>query len=239
MAGFLRCWRRIDLQSRWLAAPASSKAQLAEKPMADRPVDRSYQAKTPEEARSAYDDWAECYEADLCATGYRIPAMIAAVFTRYVPADAAPILDAGCGGGIQAEPLAELGFGPMTGIDLSDGMLGIARNKALYAELKQQVMGERLDFEDNQFAAIICSGVITPGHAPAHSFQELVRVARPGARIVFSLRSDDGQKPEYPAAIDGLTQAGAWTHVFSTKSFHSMPYGEPDVLHQVHVYEVL
>ena len=86
---------------------------------------------TPEEARSAYDDWAESYEADLCATGYRIPAMIAAVFTRYVPADAAPILDAGCGGGIQAEPLAELGFGPMTGIDLSDGMLEIARSKAL------------------------------------------------------------------------------------------------------------
>jgi SAM-dependent methyltransferase len=165
--------------------------------------------------------------------------MIAAVFTRYVPADAAPILDAGCGGGIQAEPLAELGFSPMTGIDLSDGMLEVARSKGLYAELKQQVMGERLDFEDDQFAAIICSGVFMPGHAPPHSFQELVRIARPGARIVFSLRSDAGQKPEYLAAVDSLTEAGAWLHVFSSKPFYSMPYGEPDVLHQIHVYEVL
>ena len=81
--------------------------------MTDRPVDESYATKTPEEARSAYDDWAESYEANLCATGYRIPAMIAAVFTRYVPADAAHILDAGCGGGIQAEPLIELGFDPI------------------------------------------------------------------------------------------------------------------------------
>ena len=77
--------------------------------MTDRPVDRSYYAETPEEARTAYDDWAEKYETDLCAMGYRIPAMIASVFTRYVSADAGPVLDAGCGGGIQAEPLAELG----------------------------------------------------------------------------------------------------------------------------------
>lgn len=206
--------------------------------MADRPVDRSYRAASPEEQRLAYDDWAASYEADLCATGYRIPAMIAAIFTRYVPADAAPILDAGCGGGIQAEPLSELGYGPMTGVDLSDGMLDVARGKGLYAELKRQVMGERLDFEDDRFAAIICSGVITPGHAPPHSFLELVRVARPGARIIFSLRADAGQKPEYPAAIDSLTESGAWAHVFSSKPFHSMPYGEPGILHQIHVYEV-
>ena len=206
--------------------------------MTDRPVDRSYYAETPEEARSAYDDWAAKYEADLCAMGYRIPAMIASVFTRYVPSDAGPVLDAGCGGGIQAEPLAELGYGPITGIDLSDGMLAVARSKNIYAGLKQQVMGETLDFPDHHFAAVICSGVITPGHAPAHSFNELVRISRPGARIIFSMRSDPSQKPEYPAAVEALAKDGAWAHVFSTKPFHSMPYGEPDVLHQVHVYEV-
>ena len=112
--------------------------------MADRPVDRSFKAKTAGEAQSAYDDWAASYERDLCAMGYRIPAMIAAVFTRYVPAD----------------------------------------------------------------AAALCSGVITPGHAPAHSFDELIRVAPHGARIVFSLRSDENQMPEYSAAVQRLTDVG-------------------------------
>lgn len=206
--------------------------------MTDRPVDRSYYAETPEEARSAYDDWAAKYESDLCAMGYRIPAMIASVFTRYVDASAGPILDAGCGGGIQSEPLAELGYDPIIGIDLSEGMLDVARSKNIYTDLKQQVLGETLDFPDDHFAAVICSGVITPGHAPAHSFNELVRITRPGAPIVFSMRSDASQKPEYPAAVQALVDAGAWAHVFSTKPFRSMPYGEPDVLHQVHVYEV-
>ena len=117
-------------------------------------------------------------------------------------------------------------------------MLDVARSKNIYAELKQQVMGETLDFPDDHFAAVICSGGITTGHAPAHSFNELVRITRPGARIIFSMRSDASQKPEYPAAVEALTRNGAWAHIFSTKPFYSMPYGEPDVLHQVHVYEV-
>ena len=90
-------------------------------------VSKSYHANSVEEQQEAYDNWAVQYEADLCAMGYRILAMITAVFTRYVPVGTAPILDAGCGGGIQAEPLAMLGYGPIMGIDLSDGMLEVAR----------------------------------------------------------------------------------------------------------------
>ncbi len=206
--------------------------------MSDRPVDASYRVRSVAEQRAAYDDWAARYEGDLCAMGYRIPAVMAAVFTRYVAAGAGPILDAGCGGGIQAEPLAALGYGPITGIDLSDGMLAVARAKGIYAGLKQQTLGETLDFAADRFAAVLSSGTITPGHAPAHSFDELVRVARPGARIVFSLRSDAAQLPEYPAALARLEAAGAWRPVFATAPFASMPYGEPDIRHQIHCYEV-
>ena len=69
-------------------------------------VSHSYQASSLEEQQAAYDRWAKDYEADLCAMGYRIPAMIAAVFTRFVASGMAPILDAGCGGGIQSEDAA-------------------------------------------------------------------------------------------------------------------------------------
>ena len=207
--------------------------------MTNRPVEKSYQVKTPAQAQAAYDDWAETYEADLCAAGYRIPAMIASIFTRFVPQDAGPLLDAGCGGGIQIEPLVELGYGPFIGIDLSEGMLAVAAKKNLYEKLLPQTMGERLDFDDDAFAAVICAGVITPGHAPPHSLEELVRVTRPGGKIIFSLRSDEKQLPAYPAAVEDLTARKVWSPVFATKPFHSMPYGEPEVLHQVHVYEVM
>lgn len=205
--------------------------------MSDSKVGHSYQARTPQEQQAAYDDWAESYERDLCSMGYRIPAMAAAVFTRHVAADAAPILDAGCGGGIQAEPLVAIGYGPFTGIDLSEGMLSIARSKGIYAELRQMALGGRLDFPDGAFAAILSCGTITPGHAPPESFDDLIRVTRPGGRLVFSLRDDATQDPAYPAALERLTQADAWHPVFATEPFHSMPYGEPEVRHRVHVYE--
>ena len=201
-------------------------------------VSRSYGVRNLEEQQAAYDQWAEAYEPDLCAMGYRIPTILSTVFTHFVSPGAVPILDAGCGGGIQAEAIAMLGYGPITGIDLSQGMLTIAREKGFYAELRQMTLGDSLDFADNSFAAVLSSGTITPKHAPAHSFNELIRVARSEARIVFSLRDDPAQEPAYPEAVERLEKEGAWELVFQTPSFRGMPYGEPDVTHRVHVYQV-
>ncbi len=202
-------------------------------------VARSYAAETPAQQEAAYDSWADSYERELCAMGYRLPAVAAAVFTRFVPVGKAPILDAGCGGGIQAEALALLGYGPLTGIDFSAGMLAVARAKGLYAALHRMALGERLDFADDAFAATLSVGTITPKHAPPESFHELLRVTRPGGRIVFSLRDDREQDPAYPGAVRAHSEAGRWREVFSTDGFASMPYGEPEVTHRIHVYEVI
>ena len=206
--------------------------------MTETGVARSYRAETLEEQQAAYDSWAKQYEIDLCAMGYRIPAVMAAVATRFISSSTAPILDAGCGGGIQAEPLAMLGYGPITGIDLSEGMLEVARAKNLYSELRQMTLGEELGFPDDAFAAVISSGTITPHHAPPKSFEELIRIAKPGAPIIFSMRDDPAQEPEYPEAVKALADAGLWREVFSTATFQGMPYGEPEITHRVHVYEV-
>ncbi len=206
--------------------------------MGDTGVSKSYNAETIEDQQHAYDDWAEKYEQDLCAMGHRNPAVVPTAFAKHVPLDAAPILDAGCGGGIQAEPLAWLGYGPIIGIDLSDGMLAIARRKRIYAELHRMTMGERLDFPDDHFGAVLSCGCITPKHAPANSFDELIRVAKAGACVIFSLRDDPGQEPDYPAALERHEREGKWKPVEVTPSFRSMPYGEPEITHRVHVYQV-
>ncbi len=202
-------------------------------------VAKVFESTNLDQQQEAYDNWASQYEIDLCAMGYRIPAMIGAVFVKYVPPGTSPILDAGCGGGIQSEALAMLGYGPITGIDLSEGMLAVARSKNIYADLRQATLGERLEFPDNYFAAVISSGTITPRHAPPHTFEELIRVAKPGAPVVFSMRNDPMQDPEYPAMLEKLENEGKWQAVFSTDGFYSMPYGEPEISNQVHVYRVL
>jgi len=204
--------------------------------MSDNKVLKSYAASTPEDQQATYDDWAAKYEQDLCAMGYRLPALAAGAFARFVPPETGPILDAGCGGGIQAEALALLGYGPLIGLDLSTGMLDVARAKGFYAELHQGALGPQLDLPDNSMGAVLCIGTITPNHAPPDSFEGLIRVARPGAPIVFSLRDDPTQDSAYPDKVATLSDAGAWHEVWSSDSIHSMPYGAEEVTHRLHVY---
>ena len=197
-----------------------------------------YNASTVDEQEQAYDNWAQNYERDLFAMGYRLPGIIGSVFARFVSPNTAPILDAGCGGGVQTEPLALLGYNNITGIDLSEGMLAIAKQKNLYKELRQMTLGEHLDFADSTFSAVISAGTITPGHAPPETFDELIRVTKKEALIIFSLRVDDGQDPSYPEHIKKLETSGQWRNIFTTPDFHTMPYGEPNVRNCVHVFQV-
>ncbi|WP_299848299.1 class I SAM-dependent methyltransferase [uncultured Roseovarius sp.] len=204
--------------------------------MSDNKVLKSYAASSSEDQQATYDNWADSYERDLCAMGYRLPALAAGVFARFVPIETGPILDAGCGGGIQAEALALLGYSPLIGLDLSTGMLNVARQKGIYSELHQGALGARLDLPDNSMRAVLCIGTITPNHAPPESFDGLIRVARAGAPIVFSLRDDPAQDPAYPTRIATLVRDGMWHEVWSSDSIHSMPYGAEEVTHRLHVY---
>lgn len=200
-------------------------------------IKRVYGAQSNDEQEAAYDEWSARYERDLFAMGYRAPAMAAAVFARFVSPDTSPILDAGCGGGLQCEPLATLGYGPIVGIDLSEGMLSVAREKKIYESLHKMAMGNGLDFPENTFGAVISVGTITPGHAPASSFRDLVHVARPGAPIVVSLRSDPGIDRDYWDTCCALEEAGKWRRLFTSEPYLPMPNTEPDIFCRAHVFE--
>lgn len=202
-------------------------------------VDSFYVTGDVEQTREKYDSWANGYEADLFKTGYRLPWVLACAVAQHVSKDEGPILDAGCGGGLQAEPLRLLGYHSITGADLSENMLEIARQKGLYERYVTVTLGETLPFETDEFVATLTCGVITPGHAPASSFDELIRVTRPGGKLFLTLRDDPGQLPEYPEKIAALTEAGAWREIFKTPSFASMPLGDMSKTHRIHIFEVL
>lgn len=202
-------------------------------------LETAYDADGPEAARAKYEAWAATYEAELLAGGYRLPWIMATAVAAHVAADAGPILDAGCGSGLQAEPLAHLGYNQITGIDLSPAMLALARSKGIYADLRTATLGNPLGLPSNHFAATMTSGTITPGHAPPHSFDELIRVTRPGGKLIFSMRHDPGQDPAYLAAIAEYAAQGAWREVFRTPTFHTIPKGAPDVMNAVHICQVL
>ncbi|HUV76326.1 MAG TPA: class I SAM-dependent methyltransferase [Dehalococcoidales bacterium] len=197
-----------------------------------------YSSKDNQELAERYDQWAKDYEADLERDfGWWGPQAAAEVFARYVP-KAVRILDAGAGTGLVGAILSDMGYQDIAAMDLSEGMLEEARKKKVYREFHQMVMGEPLDFAASSFGAVVSVGVMTVGHAPASSLDELVRVTRPGGYIIFTLRPDVYESDGFKDKMVALESEGKWKFVEVSEKRQVLPKGEPDVYHQVWVYQV-
>lgn len=147
-----------------------------------------YAAKSADEVAAAYDGWAEGYDAEMAATGYRHPSIGLALLARHLPRGAGPVLDAGVGTGIAGPWFGILGWPEVWGLDISPGMLAVAARKGAYARLVRAVLGEPLDFPDGTFAAAISTGVFTTGHVGAEALPELVRITAKGGVIVLTVK---------------------------------------------------
>jgi ubiquinone/menaquinone biosynthesis C-methylase UbiE len=76
----------------------------------------------------------------------------------------------------------------LTGIDLSPGMLEVARRNAsrlgIGADLRE-MDAERLDFPDRSFDAVVFTLCLCTIPDPERAIREGLRVARPGAPMIF------------------------------------------------------
>ncbi len=190
-------------------------------------------------AGAIYADWAKSYDSDNAALGFRLPAMASAFAARHIPAGAAPILDAGCGTGLVGGCLAILGYEEVVGIDLSEEMLAVAERSGAYAGLKRQVLGEPLDFAEASFAGVLCIGSFGPGHAPPETLEELARVARKGAPVIFNVIERFWRDQGFPAVIDRLTEQGRWRLKEERGGWRPYTIGEPDLLTRLFVFEAI
>ena len=135
--------------------------------------------------------------------------------------------------------LADAGFSRLDGLDLSPRMLAEARRKGVYGDLREGRLGGELDYESGRYDGVVAAGVLTTGHAPAASLDELVRITRPGGHVVFTLRSDEGRPRGFEEKMAELVSASRWQLVEEGEEFQAMPIGEPDVLVRVWAYRVL
>lgn len=197
-----------------------------------------YASENNRQLEERYDEWSKEYDDDLSDDfGYVMPRMAAETFEHFVPKDAR-ILDAGAGTGLVGVELNRLGYTCIEAMDMSRGMLEEAKAKNVYGAMHQMVMGETLRFETDSFDAAIGVGVLTLGHAPASSLDELVRVTKPGGVVAFTLRPDVYDQNGFREKQEQLVSEGRWELAEVTDEFHGLPKGEPDVLFQVWVYKV-
>ena len=198
-----------------------------------------YSSCDNKELAERYDVWAKDYDEDLDeGFGWIGPQRAVDFLVKYVDKKAR-ILDAGAGTGLVGELLSKQGYKNLIAMDLSEGMLNEARKKNAYNEFHQMVMGEPLDFPTGLFDAVISVGVLTVGHAPATSLDDLVRITKPGGHVVFSLRPDVYRDSGFKEKQYDLEAKGKWKLVEASEEFQPLPKGEPEVYHQVWVYEII
>ena len=131
------------------------------------------------------------------------------------------VLDAGCGTGRLTTPLAKLRVTPI-GVDVDPNMLSIAARRLPGRCLRATI--EHLPFPNATFDLAIAVTVLEFVADPTAAVAELVRVTRPGGRIVIGALN-----PHSPWGLANRRRlrSGAWcdARFFSRQSFREL--GQP------------
>ncbi|XP_029468723.1 methyltransferase-like protein 27 isoform X4 [Rhinatrema bivittatum] len=159
-----------------MAVPRRSLAEVQEL------ISSAHEDNTVAEKLQFYDCWALEYEHDVEVLEYRAPRLAAECLASAFPADrdSQIILDVACGTGLVAVELYRHGFRIFHGMDGSEQMLQHARQKKLYQELKQSILGqEPLAAPTDLYDAVIIVGAMSCGQVPLSVIPELCRVTKP------------------------------------------------------------
>ena len=136
----------------------------------------------------------------------------------------ARLLDVGCGTGEVVRSLAGLvgAHGSVVGVEPSVTMVDEARRRTGDGNLRVEFLtGDiaRLDFEDATFDGVVCERVFQHLAAPETAIAELVRVTRPGGRLVvidtdWGMHAIHGADPGITARITSVwsdNAANGWS----------------------------
>ena len=127
---------------------------------------RKFDNLITDSVKDLWDQHSEIYEKVYLTVEWPDPKMCADRFDMFnIPKDA-EILDMGCGTGLVAEYLTEMGYSKIYGVDASPGMMEKAKQKNLYTDIEELYLGQPDTFPEkyhNRFDAITCSGVIVEG----------------------------------------------------------------------------
>ena len=138
-------------------------------------------------AQAHYDRWAGAY-----GRSRLLPSLQKKALAELRPRAGDRVLDVACGAGalvVDVAPRVERAVG----VDLSDGMLQIARSRLLAGPDAHRLANvefllgpsDALPFDDGTFTALVCTTALHHFPDPQRSIDEMARVLEPGGRLVI------------------------------------------------------
>jgi len=196
---------------------------------------RAYNLTSVDEARALYNEWAATYNQDLAHPSHDwvAPSLTAAALLEFFSktelgrgGEALEILDAGCGTGIVGAALASQSAAKnvqleIDGIDLSTGMLDVARKTGAYRRFDIIDMSQPLTIKDRSYDGVICVGVLTKGHVGPGVLREFARVLKLGGCAAVTVREDIWDSGGYKKQVEDLDKEGR-VRVVSANSADSL-----------------
>jgi 2-polyprenyl-6-hydroxyphenyl methylase/3-demethylubiquinone-9 3-methyltransferase len=108
---------------------------------------------------------------------------------QYVDLEGHDVLDVGCGGGILTEAMASHGA-RVTGIDMADAPLGVARlhmiESGTEVEYRQTTAEALADEHPGQYDVVTCLEMLEHVPSPSAVVESVTRLVRPGGNVFFS-----------------------------------------------------
>ncbi|MGI9476665.1 MAG: class I SAM-dependent DNA methyltransferase [Hyphomicrobiaceae bacterium] len=161
------------------------------------------------DSRDVYEDWAPTYEQNLQQDyGYIAPELAVEVFARHCPAKDISILDLGCGTGLVGVELAKRGYNRFDGLDVSPGMLDVARSKQIYRDFIVGDMTRPIDLGGRAYDAAIAVGCFGGGHLGPEHLAGIVKCIRPGGILVLYINAIPYDEDDYPQQLAALEADG-------------------------------
>jgi 2-polyprenyl-3-methyl-5-hydroxy-6-metoxy-1,4-benzoquinol methylase len=187
-------------------------------------LERVYQADGEHGTLAAlYDEWAGDYDQQLWASGNPYIAIASGLVGRHLPDYGARILDAGCGTGNMAQVLHQMGYQNIDGLDPSSGI-----RKEVYQQLHQLYLDSEIELPEASYDAVVAAGVLTHGHAPPEALDGILKIARSGAAIVFSLSLIAFEEHGFKQKIEALDAAGLWEKLDQSLLFRTYPFSDKE-----------